>query len=142
MSFKTYFKIALFFPYIIGVLAFLIIYLIEPSEMISLNLLFMTVLPIFFASIPYAIFIILAFSWVKSRSDRAIKRAMWLAPLYFIPLMMLIPILMMSSDSIFELTKMIAAIMGLTLAYGYFYVLLAHGGWLIVKKVGWGKEID
>jgi hypothetical protein len=142
MNFKVYFKIALFFPYLIGALVLIIVNLTEPSEAITLNLLFLIVLPIFFASIPYAIFIIFTFSWVKSRSDREIKKAMWLAPLYFIPLMMLIPILIISSNNIFELLQMVAVFVGLTLAYGYFYVFLAHGGWLIVKKLGGGRERD
>ena len=140
MRFKIYFKIALFFPYLIGALVLIIVNLTEPSEEITFNLLFLIVLPIIFASIPYAIFIFFIFSWIKSRSDREIKKAMWLTPLYFIPLMMLIPLLITSSDNIFEFLKMIAVFLSLTLAYGYSYVLLTYGGWLIIKKLGWAKE--
>ena len=89
MSFGKYFRIALFFPYIIGAVAAVLAFTTEFG--IKSELVFFTAFSLVFAGIPYAAFVVFALIWSKSRTDSEIKKAMWLAPLLFLPLLVFVP---------------------------------------------------
>lgn len=138
MSFGTYFRIALFFPYLIGAIATALALATEFG--VKNELVFFTVFSIVFAGIPYAVFLAFAFAWSKSRADDEIKKAMWLAPLLFLPLLIIVPFVSGSPGSILQAAASISILWGFALVYGYAYVLLTYGGWALVKKMGWGSE--
>ncbi|GAA5526194.1 hypothetical protein Maes01_02789 [Microbulbifer aestuariivivens] len=138
MSFGKYFRIALFFPYLIGAIAAALAFTTEFG--VKNELVFFTVFSIVFAGIPYAAFVAFAFAWSKSRSDSEIKKAMWFAPLLFLPLLIIVPFISGSPGSFLQAMASIAILWGFALAYGYTYVLLTYGGWALIKKLGLGSE--
>ena len=138
MSFGKYYRIALFFPYLIGAIAAALAFTTEFG--VKNDLVFFTVFSIVFAGIPYSAFVAYAFAWSKSRSDSEIKKAMWFAPLLFLPLLIIVPFISGSSGSFLQAMASIAIFWGFALAYGYAYVLLTCGGWALIKKLGLGSE--
>ncbi|MCO1336842.1 hypothetical protein MO867_21165 [Microbulbifer sp. OS29] len=138
MSFGKYFRIALFFPYLIGGIAAALAF--TTGFGVKNELVFFTVFSIVFAGIPYALFVALAFAWSKSRSDSEIKKAMWLAPLLFLPLLIIVPFVSGSPGGFLQTIASIAILWGFALVYGYGYVLLTYGGWVLIKKMGLGCE--
>ncbi|MDP5211134.1 hypothetical protein [Microbulbifer sp. 2205BS26-8] len=138
MNFGTYFRIALFFPYLIGAIAAVLAFTTEFG--VKNGLVFFTVFSIVFAGIPYAVFVAFAFAWSKQRSDSKIKKVMWFAPLLFLPLLIIVPFISGSPGSFLQAMASIAILWSFALAYGYAYVLLTYGGWVLIKKLGLGCE--
>ncbi|WP_299491818.1 hypothetical protein [uncultured Shewanella sp.] len=138
MSFGRYFRIALFSPYLFGGIAAALAFTTEFG--VENELVFFTVFSLVFAGIPYALFVAFAFAWSKLRSDTEIKKAMWLAPLLFLPLLIIVPFISGSPDSFLQAIASIAILWGFALAYGYGYVLLTYCGWALIKKLGLGCE--
>lgn len=93
-----------------------------------------------FAGIPYAAFVIFAFIWSKSRTDGEIKKAMWLAPLLFLPLLIFFPLVSGSPESVLQFMASVATLWGFALVYGYLYILITYGGWSLICKLGLGSE--
>jgi len=139
MNFNKYFRIALFFPYILPIFLLAINFVFElPEILIVISAIIFT--PSILGGIPYAIFVYFVFTWSKYRSESEIKKWMWKAPLIFLPLLTLVLILMFPTSNLDGILEMFLLITIMALAYGYFYVFLAHCGWVVVKKLGWGQE--
>ncbi|MBL4799544.1 MAG: hypothetical protein JKY50_19245 [Oleispira sp.] len=139
MNFNKYFRIALFLPYIFPAFLLAVNFAFELPEILQATSVFI-LLPSILGGIPYTIFVYFAFTWSKFRSEREIKKWMWKAPLFFLPLLTLMLILMFPTSNFDGAIKTFGLITIIVLAYGYFYVFLAHCGWVIVKKLGWDKE--
>lgn len=139
MSFNEYFRIALFLPYICAALAFLSQYILPINDFTGL-LLSLILAPVLLGGIPYAIFVYFTFTWSKTRSERDIRKWMWKAPLFFLPLLILVFILIFPTSNYEGVIIIFVLITMIVLAYGYSYILLAHCGWIIIRKLGWGKE--
>lgn len=138
MSFGRYFRIALFFPYLIGGVAVALAFTTDFG--VENELVFFTVFSLVIAGIPYALFVAFAFAWSKSRSDTEIKKAIWFAPLLFLPLLIIVPFIIGSPGGILQAIASIAILWGFALAYGYGYVALTYFGWALIKKLGLGSE--
>lgn len=138
MSFNKYFRIALFLPFILPALLLAASYIIDLPEFFLWAWVGVA-LPVIFGGIPYAIFVYFVFTWSRYRSSRDIKKWMWKAPLIFLPVLSIVLVLMFPTSNYDEIWKGILLIILSVFAYGYFYVALTHGGWIIIKKLGWGQ---
>lgn len=140
---RTYFSLALLFPYILWVICALIAFILSGQETSTgWDLLLM---PVFFYAIgillwfiPYTLLAVGLWLWSRNKSVTALFRAAMVAPLGMGVLMLLEGLLVNLPASDLaqlgrELPGQVALLGGLSLVFGYFCVGVAWGIYKILK---------
>ena len=134
---RTYFGLALLFPYILWVICALVIFLLSSQETSEAwNLVLMPIsfyaIGIIFWFLPYTILAIGMWIWSRNKSAAALYKLAMLAPILLLPLMLIEAVLIaLPADSIAELAKDLlgqaALFGGFGLVFGYLSVGAALG---------------
>ena len=145
MNTKQFFKISLFLPVVVSLIAIARpwIICIASTEPYCLNKtitdyeLFIGLYPIMFGGIPYLIFLVSAYIWLSRKSPIPVLKFLFGAPLvytgiFFILIGSYYLFLVGLYDAITH-----ALFLGVyALAYGYLYVIVSGTIWLIVNRTG------
>ncbi|WP_330959247.1 hypothetical protein [Photobacterium sp. 53610] len=138
MTFKVYFRYALFIPFICGLIAILLDFSFGLAADSFLVLLI--VLSVLIAGFPYALFVACTLYWMRDRSDHEVKKVMWLTPLIFLPFLSIASLLASPPNSFSSAGSTVLFLCFLGLIFGYGYVSIAYVGWKIVQLLGWSSE--
>ncbi|MCM0147176.1 hypothetical protein KCN56_01160 [Photobacterium galatheae] len=138
MTFKVYFRYALFIPFICGLIAMILEFCFGLAG--GNFIVFIVMLSVLIGGFPYALFVACTFYWMRGRTDREVKKAMWLAPLIFLPFLSIAILLAIPPDSFYSAGEAVLFLCFFGLIFGYCYVLIAYAGWKIVQFSGWHLE--
>lgn len=145
MNTKIFFKISLFLPVVVSLIAIARPWLtcITSTELFCLNKtisdyeLFLGLYPIMFGGIPYLIFLVSTLIWLSRESTVPVIKFLIGAPLVYTGIF----IILIGTYYLFLIglndAVTYAFFLGIyALAYGYLYVIVAGIIWLIVKRTG------
>jgi tetratricopeptide (TPR) repeat protein len=95
--------------------------------------------------VPYILFLAALFYWARDKDFKAIQRVTPIAPLLFIPVFVycalaIIPLQILKTGEVRVEGNVVFNFCILILILGYFYVLLANGGFYLLKFIGFIKE--
>ena len=134
MKGKRYFQASLFLPLIVPVIVLL---LFEPSFAYG-GVVFILIFSLFLGGIPYLLFLIGLFVWMRKKDVHAVQRMTFFAPLLFAPMFVFcalaaVPIqylmigeVRIEADVVFQCCVVI-------LVLGYAYVLVVNAGYGVLR---------
>ena len=131
MTFPTYFRLSLFLPIVLGIIAGTL--LIEsPAGILALA--------IIAEGLAYSVLIALVLLWSLGRAQGKLKFASVLMPPIFVPISLAGHVL---NDSIQTTDELFGAVMSIglmILVIGYFYVAVAWAGWFFYSWLKSGTK--
>jgi hypothetical protein len=95
-----------------------------------------------FAAAPYALYLLVALPWARRRSDAALRRAAWAAPVLVAAILVggftIAVVLREGLDDFAETLSALAFLYGgSACVVGYAYVAAMHGVLALARRVGW-----
>jgi hypothetical protein len=130
MNFSTYFRFALFLPFVIGALTSI---LPVPPVLNAISF------SVAIVAVPYSIFTVAVMIWSRGRPDRLLIKASWLLPIIFTPIVFVCAFLIDGlSSQPGQLISFFGFLSVATLAIGYLFVIL---GWLGYVALLWLKRV-
>lgn len=148
MTRRRFYRHALWLPILLPLLCGLFIAsptnkILDSSGALGVAILMMAFSP-FFYIVPYAFFAFCVAKKTSQMSLATLKRISWFLPIYFSPLCTIFGgvFAKLTSDNytIQSMLKDMSWFLIIALAFGYFYVVLAHLLCFFFSKIGWLKE--
>jgi len=130
---KVYFYVSLLFPLLIPLLA----------SIFENTLASVFQLSIYLGGIPYVLFALGLFVWLKNKPNAVVLRLSWAAPILFLPIFSVYIIIhqisrdwvSISDFSAFDVISLLVGYSVYVVIFGYFYVILMHLLYRLLDKL-------